>query len=277
MWGGVRLLADQLCPMSQPAASASGLQTKHVSSQRLATYLRATFDDEQKALDLYVWGRKLSAAYFHDISVLEVALRNSLDAALAKKYGDNWFRLSSSLFDARSYRQITDGWDRLPAKFRGTQATDGKIRGRLIASCMFGTWVAMLDVGGATGVDGPCNRAEHDAVWTREVLLDALPGANKEAGEERQRLDRAWVHEQMREVHILRNRIAHHESLVNGYPIPGTNDASSTPVRRTATAGYSFCMRLARMLDRDLAQFLQTTSQVPAVLSQDPRISWGLV
>lgn len=264
--------------LSKTEVAVPGLHTNHVSKQRLATYLAATHNDEPKALALYAWGRRLSAAFFHDISVLEVALRNSLDSTLADTYGDNWFRLSSALFDQRSYRQIAEAWDRLPAKFHSYQMAEGKIRGRLLASCMFGTWVAMLDVGGTTGLEGPCGRASHDEVWTRDVLIRAFPGANKEAGTaDRTKLDRAWVHEQVREVHVLRNRIAHHESLINGYPIPGTNDETSTPVRRSAQDGHAACIRLARMIDRDLALFLDSSSTVADTLAQDPRIGWGFI
>lgn len=45
-------------------AEVRGLQVKHVSEQRLATYLDATYMDQDKALELYAWGRQLSAAFF---------------------------------------------------------------------------------------------------------------------------------------------------------------------------------------------------------------------
>lgn len=68
--------------------------------------------------------------------------------------------------DQRTYSQIADAWERLPARFRDATLGDGKIRGRLLASCMFGTWVSALDAGGKTGADGPCAWSNHDFVWT---------------------------------------------------------------------------------------------------------------
>jgi len=253
------------------------LPLQHVSKQRLEPYLDATFNDELKALQLYAWGRKLSAAMFHDISVLEVALRNALDRVLVGAYGEDWFRLSAVLFDSRTYEQLTRAWEGLPAKFFATQKGDGKIRGRLIASCMFGTWKAMLDAGGSTGIDGPCARVDHDDVWTRERLVAAFPGAVQGARAERAHFDRAWVHTQIREVHVLRNRVAHHESLVKGYPIPGTGSTDEPPERRTAQQGADACMRLAQMIDRDLAAFLKDTSEVDQLLTDDPRRGWGFL
>jgi hypothetical protein len=65
----------------------SGLLKTHISEQRLLPYMEATFSDEGKAVELYIWDRQLATAFFHDLSVLEVALRNAVDRALTKLYG----------------------------------------------------------------------------------------------------------------------------------------------------------------------------------------------
>ncbi|MCF8607614.1 hypothetical protein L5I01_30085 [Gordonia sp. HY442] len=246
---------------------------RHVSDQRLKPYMDATYDDEEKAMILYVWGRKLSASIFHDVSILEVALHNALDRALVGQYGKEWFRLR--LFDKRAFDQIVTAWESLPAPFRDAKPGDGKIRGRLLAGCMFGTWSALLDAGGASGLPAPCAKVDHDLVWDRSTLLVAFPGARKLAGSERARLDRDWVHRQVKEVHVLRDRIAHHESLVNGYPIPGTGQQNRPPERRTLEDGITACTRLAEMLDQDLAGFLAEASDTRALYDADPRHSWG--
>jgi hypothetical protein len=112
---------------------------------------------------------------------------------------------------------------------------------------------------------------------TRELLLSAFPAARKIAGGEREQLTRHWVHQQVREVHILRNRVAHHESLINGYPVPGTGGEDSHPVRRTPRDGADACVRLAKMIDEDLAQFIADNSEVDRVLDVDPRPGRGFV
>ena len=257
---------------------ANALLKTHLSDQRLLPYMDATFNDEEKAVELYIWDRRLGTAFFHDLSVLEIALRNALDRALTSRYGPDWFRMSSALFDQRTYNQIAEAWERLPAKYRNGARGDGKIRGRLIASCMFGTWTSALDAGGAAGpAIGPCTIANHDDVWTRDVLLSAFPAARKIAGSEREQLTRHWVYQQVREVHVLRNRVAHHESLINGYPIPGTGSENSTPVRRKADEGARACDQLAKMIDTKLAEFIDTNSEVNVVLGLDPRKGWGFL
>lgn len=247
----------------------------HITEQRLAPFMAATFNDVDKAVELYLWDRQLSTAFFHDISMIEVALRNAVDRALTEAYGPEWFHLSSAIFDQRTYAQIVEAWDRLPARFRDAPRGDGRIRGRLVASCMFGTWVSALDAGGKTGHGGPCGSVDHDAVWTRSALLTAFPGAGKIAGRDREQLTRHWVHQQVREVHILRNRVAHHESLINGYPDPGTGGKDSPADRRAVSDGVRGCRRLADMIDTTLARLIQESSQIDQVLASDPRKAWG--
>lgn len=109
----------------------------------------------------------------------------------------------------------------------------------------------------------------------RSALLLAFPGAGKIAGTMRAQLTRAWVHQQVREVHILRNRVAHHESLINGYPVPGTGGTTSAPERRTVQDGAQACRQLGKMIDTALATLIETHSHIEDVLATDPRSGWG--
>ena len=175
MWGGNSFV--NLSPMSDAPGQSmpvGGHLRQHVSDQRLLPYMDATFHDADKAVELYLWDRDLATAFFHDLSVLEVALRNTMDRALARRYGDEWFRMCSALFDRRTYDQIADACERLPSRSLNAAPADGKIRGRLIASCMFGTWVSALDAGGRTGAaagpvrdGGPRRRVDAKRVAVR--------------------------------------------------------------------------------------------------------------
>ena len=65
-------------------------------------------------------------------------------------------------------------------------------------------------------------------------------------------------------VNELRNRVAHHEPLVNGMPLPGQQ------ARLSAKEAHADTLRLAAMLDRDLHAFLVARSQVPLLLANRP-------
>ena len=70
----------------------------------------------------------------------------------------------------------------------------------------------------------------------------------------------------VKQVHALRNRAAHHEPLVNGFPLPGEQR------RLSPTQGHQACLQLARLLDRDLATWLTANSQMARQLPLDPAL-----
>ncbi|WP_297005146.1 hypothetical protein [uncultured Corynebacterium sp.] len=114
----------------------------------------------------------------------------------------------------------TDAWQKIPSRFRKTVGQNETLHGHLVSNCMFGFWVSLLDAGGGTGFPAPRHEVSHDEIWDRELLLTAFPGGRPVATTEHGaagKLNRSWVHEQVRKVHLLRNRVAHHEPLIRGY------------------------------------------------------------
>ena len=76
---------------------------------------------------------------------------------------------------------------------------------------------------------------------------------------------RGWVHRICKNVNELRNRVAHHEPLINGFPLNGQHQRMSTE------NGHEQCRILARMLDRRLARWLDGNSAVPDLLRHRPQ------
>ncbi|WP_150383973.1 hypothetical protein [Bifidobacterium rousetti] len=66
-------------------------------------------------------------------------------------------------------------------------------------------------------------------------------------------------------MHALRNRVAHHEPLVNGVPLPGENR------RITLADAVRACFDLAMILDRNLYSWLMDNSKMKLVLEHEPR------
>jgi hypothetical protein len=133
-------------------------------------------------------------------------------------------------------------------KLSGKKVTSG----RMTAQLTLGFWVGLLDL-------------RSDALW-RTTLHQAFPGGKYEAKQAGQRYARAWVHSQARIMQVLRNRCAHHETVLNGFPLPGQYK------RLSATDGISAYMLLTRMIDRDLADWLQQTTTTTAILSARPQL-----
>lgn len=147
---------------------------------------------------------------------------------------------------------------------------------------MFGFWTNLLDAGGHVGKAPRRTAADYDLLW-HAALKRAFPGGRAEARAERQRLlaastrdpeaapaarhanfTRPWVHGICKNVNELRNRVAHHEPVIEGLPLNGQNR------RMTAAEAHRQCRILARMLDRDLAAWMDVHSTVPRVLDARP-------
>lgn len=257
--------------MSQDATSTSKtLSVQHVSEQRLKPYLEYSYDDQQIAMLLYELDRRLSAEIFYEIGILEVALHNAVDRYLTSVYGYAWVSNLALPIDQRTTENFHEAWDSLPAdRRRENMEVNGKLKGRVLAASMFRTWPNLFDKGGPSGHPAPRDRADHDLIWTEQALKSVLPGAARIAGRAGAKSDREWTHRQIKEVHVLRNRIAHHESLIDGYPLPGQEPTeNSNPVKRSATESLNACRTLAKMIDANLARFLSENSAAENLLAR---------
>lgn len=133
---------------------------------------------------------------------------------------------------------------------------------------MFGFWANLLDEGGPIGFGPRDAKADYEILWLE--LRRAFKGGRAEARTAGQPYRRKWVHSVVKEVNDLRNRCAHHEPLINGFPLSGQSR------RRSAHDGHQTCLRLARMLDSRLAAWVSLDSRVPALLAQRPTAAGGL-
>lgn len=238
-----------------------------ISEKRFEPYLHCTWECKERAVELYLLDRQLSASMFQDISYIEVALRNAINRYLSETYGDSWYSQTIG-FDKRVRENISESWESLPSRFTSANVDRGaSLGGRLVAASMFRTWTNMLDKGGSTGLDAPFDWADHDEIWTSDALKKVFPGANALAKQQDKNyetygLKRAWVYQKVFPVRQIRNRIAHHESLSpKGVAITGAE------TRLTPEQCYEQCIDLAQMLDRDLAEFLAHLS-TPQLLQE---------
>lgn len=257
---------------TQPPAGDNQCLWSVLPPARLATFAAHAKGDLDRALDIYTWDRALSAAVFADIAVVEVALRDAVHKAATREWGAHWYE--SIPLDDRSSTQLAEAWRRLPKRTQD-EARASDVPGRLVANCMFGFWTNLFDEGGFAGRQPRRKKVDYEANW--KVLRNAFPGGSAEARAERQRISqelgtmvdkpgfsREWVHTTCKNVNDLRNRVAHHEPLINGFPLKGRQR------RMTAAEGYAEYVKLARMIDAGLGHWLQHHSDVPNILGNKP-------
>ncbi len=156
-----------------------------MSQDRFGTYLRAVQGEGPAALRLYAWNVEISAAFWIEFHVLEVALRNACHDRLTLMTGtEEWwngeivFHRGSADALRRARNQVAD---------RRTGSTPGHV-------------VAELGLGFWTGLFAS---RYHQRLWVDGLEL-SVPGAKGQ---------RSSVHRPLERLRKLRNRVAHHEPI----------------------------------------------------------------
>ncbi|MFE4337325.1 hypothetical protein ACFRQM_51020 [Streptomyces sp. NPDC056831] len=131
----------------------------------------------------------------------------------------------------------------------------------MAAESTFGCWVHLLDKGGTRG-DGPFEKnVDYDSTLWCKVLHKAFPNSGGK---------RATVFATASHVRSLRNRVAHHEPLINGVPLHGQSNSQGRARRLSLTDAHPEVMRLVEYIDKDFATWLGQTSRVPELLRTRP-------
>lgn len=158
---------------------------------RLGKYLRASRQDMQQALRLYVLNMNVSAALLIDIHYVEIALRNKFDRELAAKFGPEWFSDPSfmALADPHMMRILKDAQKKAAKHTAHGQATPP---GKVIAELTFGFWLQLT------------NRGFEHTLWTPALQKSFSP---------RKAPRRSTFNALLEKLRQLRNRVAHHEPI----------------------------------------------------------------
>lgn len=162
-----------------------------LTKPRLSKYLKASKNNCQQALRLYVLNTSVSAAFLADLHYVEVALRNKFDRELAALYGREWFKDAGFLSLVDPYTQGLFEKARKAAKKglpKGTPTPPGKV----VAELTFGLWAGLTDP-----------KLEH-SLW--------VPCLHK-AFAPRKAPKRSTFNQQLEKLRQLRNRVAHHEPI----------------------------------------------------------------
>jgi hypothetical protein len=167
---------------------------RRISAERFAPYRAVAGDDLEQAIRRYERNTEVSAAFWAVLSDLEILVRNAMHEKLSAwsiaMYGQaDWYVDQGKVFTAQTASDIDTARRHAAANGRAESA------GRIVAELPLGFWRYLLS-----------SRYER-SLWL-PCLRDAFPGI-------RGRGMRRDVHDAMRDLHLLRNRIAHHEPIHN--------------------------------------------------------------
>ena len=154
-----------------------------LSRERLQKYDDWANGDRAMALQLYGLNLAVSEAFYTTLHMLEVTLRNSVHTRMSRLYGPQWFMNPDIIQDEKQRGNIASALQKL-----GPGATPS----RVVAEVTFGFWTGMFD-------------RKNNALWGRSLrpIFEAdVP------------LQRKTVSRPLFDIRSLRNRIAHHESII---------------------------------------------------------------
>jgi hypothetical protein len=197
------------------------------------------------ACRLYLWDRDVEAVILRDIAIVEVALRNALSRQLERNLGPAWYENRALDRDKRLSGARDHAIHELT--LNGRKPTSALMTAQL----SLGFWVNLLN-------------SPSDPLW-RACLFRAFPGGRAEAAKAGQRFQRGWVLSVLQTMRVLRNRCAHHEPLLRGFPLNGRS------ARLTAQDGIQAYMMIMRMIDRDLGDWIALDTATTAILAARPQ------
>lgn len=165
-----------------------------ISAPRFATYLRASANDVNRALELYHWNLEVSAAFIVPLQICEVAVRNGVVEAIEAVHGPNWpwsngfIRSLPVPKSAHHYNPLTN-----LRSVAARQPTTGKV----VADLNFAFWEKTLTVGQDT------------RLWIPH-LHAVFPGISPTIPAP---VARSAAFSALQHIRHFRNRIAHHEPI----------------------------------------------------------------
>ena len=215
-----------------------------LSAARFSRYVAHAGGDRSRARALYEWNAQVGAAFQRDLAYVEVGLRNHYDEA-----AQNWGGAGHWLLDG--YRTVFSPLFRTKRGSGGARiAVDVNVKPRQLVeqaiqaaggpSAKPGKVVAELSLGFWRYLS---SSAHEKTLWVPYLHRAFPPGTA-----------RVYVDERVGRLHSLRNRVAHHEHLLNEN-LPGRSGD---------------IIELAAALHPELAAHIRATSVIPALLAQQP-------
>ncbi|WP_144723477.1 hypothetical protein [Cellulosimicrobium sp. TH-20] len=225
-----------------------------LSEPRFQPYLRATGNQTAEAFNLYRWNMALSAASYEALHLVEVGLRNAMDAQLRKwnavhvdrygqTHGEDWLLDPHHSLKQLLGKDLPTSLERArKAVNRAGRPAPSLCHDDVVAQLTLGTWRFLLP---AKNLRKSPSKAD---LWNNG-LKDAFPHLARSHSDLVDDLDK---------IHRFRNRVAHLE------PIFGTGHANSA---------YAAMCRVTSDLDPGMRSWLDKQSRVDEVLRRAPHVS----
>lgn len=204
----------------------------HLAVHRLQSYLDVTHGNLDRALELYKWNSEISAEMFRVLADVEVFLRNAIDRELQKLN----VTLGNDMSWLDDLKQFIPPIRRLEInRAKYFLVSDGKpmSHSTIVSQLNFGFWRSFLV------------RWNKDNLWPK-ALRFAFPHSPARQPE--------YIFTRVRHLHILRNRIAHHEPIHH----------------RDLASDYQICLEVLCLISLVIAHWSAKESRCEIRVSKEP-------
>jgi hypothetical protein len=207
------------------------LLQRHLSPERLSTYLQHCSNDLSAALRLYAWNTEVAGAFWESLGPLLVALRNNIDEQLSRRHQQRG-RPGSWLDDpARELTQRARA-DVAKARSRVRRKKKQVRHGQVLAELSFGFWRFLI------------TRTYQATLWPD--VASAFPHAPNRA--------LVTVEHPVDRLYEFRNRLAHHEKVW------------SQPLHDL----HRDLLMVLHHIDPEVSDWVKQSSRIPEVLADHP-------
>ena len=208
---------------------------KIITPVRLGAY---GVEDNSMLLDKYVYNLKLSEAFYPALSLLEITLRNRICNAIEKLICKDWLIQElnkQNILADKEYQKLLESANKI--KKTGKNITND----RLISEMTFGFWIHLF------------TKSYRPKLWDKKGFFETVFPNYANNGELRKI---APIQNDLLAILRLRNRIFHHEIIING--------------NKTSKEQYQLVLNTLHLLSDSMESLLQSISRFENIEKQKP-------
>ena len=211
---------------------------KEITTARLSSYNTGNNLSDEALLENYIYNIKVAEAFYPALALLEVTLRNKLCFAIESSIKSNWLLAeleNQQILDDKEYSKLLESANKL-------KNTNKKITNdRLIAEMTFGFWIHLF------------TKSYKPKLWDKKGFFEKVfPNYSRKNNIR----SIAPIQNDLMTILRLRNRIFHHEIIING--------------KISVESYYQIIMNLLYLMSADMSKLLQNTSRLEQLIKQKP-------
>lgn len=214
---------------------------ENISIDRLSSYKFNDSDNSDLILRRYIYNIQVAESFYPLLAALEISLRNRLYMAIVNLKGENWLLneiTSSNMLLVNERKVLLDVYNKIKCKYTNISETS------IIAELTFGFWINL------------CKKVYKNTLWDKQGFFDKIfPDFDKHFNSP------TWdktkvVFPILKEILRLRNRIFHHEIIINN--------------KNGIENMYEQTKRILYSLSEEYAKIFETSFRFSDVIKQKP-------